>query len=83
MTVETGDIDCVADEPIFHGGNCVGYVTSGGYAHWVKKSMALGYVSADCAEDGTKLEIEILGEFYPAVVQARPLYDPDGKKMRS
>ncbi|MGH6906991.1 MAG: GcvT family protein, partial [Aestuariivirga sp.] len=83
MTVDTKDIDCVADEPIFHDGKCVGYVTSGGYAHSVKKSMAVGYVPTDCAADGTKLEIEILGQFYPAVVQARPLYDPEGKKMRS
>ena len=83
MTVETRDIDCAADEPIFHAGKCVGYVTSGGYAHWLKQSMALGYVPPECAADGARLEIEILGEFYPARVHARPLYDPEGRKMRS
>ncbi|MBI2719868.1 MAG: GcvT family protein [Rhizobiales bacterium] len=83
MIVDTRDIDCVADEPIFHAGKCVGNVTSGGYAHWVKKSMALGYVPPDCAADGTRLEIELLGEFYPATVTARPLYDPAGHRMRS
>ena len=61
----------------------MGYVTSGGYAHWVKKSMALGYVPAELAADGTRLEVELLGEFYPAHVQGRPLYDPEGKRMRS
>jgi dimethylglycine dehydrogenase len=83
MTVETSDIDCIADEPIFHAGKCVGYVTSGDYAHWVKKSMALGYVPAGLAADGTRLEIELLGQFYPAQVQGKPLYDPHGRRMRS
>jgi dimethylglycine dehydrogenase len=82
LVVETKDVDCVADEPIFHDGNCVGYVTSGGYAHWVKKSMAMGYVPTALAQHGTKLEVELLGEFYPATVTATPLYDPNGGKMR-
>jgi dimethylglycine dehydrogenase len=82
LVVETKDVDCVADEPIFHDGNCVGYVTSGGYAHWVKKSMAMGYVPTALAKHGTRLEVELLGEFYPASVTATPLYDPNGGKMR-
>ena len=83
MIVDTKDVDCVADEPIFHHGKCVGYVTSGGYAHHAKKSMAMGYVPIDCANDGTELEIELLGEFYKARVVAKPVYDPDGARMRS
>jgi dimethylglycine dehydrogenase len=82
MTVETRDIDCLADEPIFHAGKCVGYVTSGGYAHWLKKSMALGYVPAGLVSHGTRLEVELLGEFHPATVQGRAIYDPEGGRMR-
>ncbi|QEX18365.1 glycine cleavage system protein T [Hypericibacter terrae] len=82
LVVDTQDVDCVADEPIFHDGACVGYVTSGGYAHSVKKSMAMGYVPTALAGHGTKLEVELLGEFYPATVTATPLYDPNGGKMR-
>jgi dimethylglycine dehydrogenase len=82
LVVETKDVDCVADEPIFHDGNCVGYVTSGGYAHWVKKSMAMGYVPTALAKHGTRLEVELLGEFYPATVTTTPLHDPNGGKMR-
>jgi len=74
---------CLGDEPIFHHGKCVGYVSSGGYAHHAKKSMAMGYVPMACAADGTDLEIELLGEFYKARVAARPVYDPDGQRMRS
>jgi dimethylglycine dehydrogenase len=82
MTIETDDIDVSNDEAILKDGACVGYVTSGGYAHWVGKSMALGYVPPDLAADGTALEVEILGSLYPATVTARPLYDPNGGKMR-
>jgi len=82
MAVDTKDIDCIADEPIFHDGKCVGYVTSGGYGHWVKQSIALGYVPANLARDGTALEIELLGNFYQARVLGKPLYDPDGARMR-
>jgi dimethylglycine dehydrogenase len=83
LVVNTKDVDCVADEPIFHDGKCVGYVTSGGYGHWVKKSLAMGYVPAALAKDGTKLQVELLGDFYDATVTGKPLYDPSGAHMRS
>ena len=61
----------------------MGYVSSGGYAHRVQKSMAMGYVQADHASAGTKLQVEILGEFYEATVLVGAIYDPNGAKMRS
>ncbi len=82
MVVETDDIDVSNDEAILKDGTCVGYVSSGGYAHWVGKSLALGYVPPPLAADGTALEIEINGRFYPAAVTARPLNDPEGARMR-
>ena len=63
-------------------GAAVGYISSGGYAHHVCRSMAMGYVPAELASGGQKLEVEILGEMYRAEVQAVPLYDLDGLKMR-
>lgn len=83
MIVDTNQVDANADEPIFSNGACVGSVTSGGFAHWVEQSMSMGYVPAELARDGTKLEVEILGERYPAIVTATPLYDPQGLRMRS
>ena len=76
-------IDVTLDEAIMKDGNAVGYVSSGGYTHYVGKSMAMGYVESAYATPGTQLEVEIIGEFYPAVVQGPPLYDPDGGRMRS
>ncbi len=83
MTVETLDIDVSNDEAILKNGECVGYVTSGGYAHHVGKSMALGYLPVELAKDGTLLEVEINGTLYPAQVCGEALYDPPGEKARS
>jgi dimethylglycine dehydrogenase len=62
----------------------VGWVTSGGYAHYVGKSMAQGYVPAALAEDESAglFEIEILGHRRPARINVEPLFDPTGEKMR-
>jgi len=40
-------------------------------------------VPPELSADGTTLEVEINGEFYPAIVTADPLYDVKGAKMRS
>ncbi len=82
MVLETDDIDVSNDEAILKDGECVGYVTSGGFAHHVGKSMALGYVPSEHSGDGTAFEVEILGKRYPAKVVAQPVYDPAGLRMR-
>jgi len=82
MTIDTDDIDVSNDEAILQDGVCVGYVTSGGYAHHVQQSMALGYVPAELANAGTALEVEINGEMYAAKIIDVALYDPAGDKMR-
>ncbi|MBZ9820391.1 FAD-dependent oxidoreductase [Mesorhizobium sp. CA4] len=63
----------------------VGWVTSGGYAHYVQKSMAQGYVPAALAEDESAglFEIEILGHRRPARINIEPPFDPSGEKMRT
>ena len=76
-------IDVSNDEAILHDGKAVGYVSSGGYAHHVGRSMAMGYVDAEHAAAGTKLQVEILGQFYDAEVLGAPLYDANGANMRA
>ncbi|WP_424988480.1 GcvT family protein [Microbulbifer sp. S227A] len=82
MTIDVDGIDVSGDEAILKDGQAVGYVSSGGYAHRVGKSMAMGYVASALAEPGTALQVEILGEFYDAEVLGGPIYDPDGANMR-
>ena len=83
LVVDVDGIDVSNDEAILHGGKAVGYVSSGGYAHHVGKSMAMGYVDADHAAAGNMLQVEILGQFYDAEVLGAPLYDANGANMRS
>ena len=83
MTIGTDGVDVVGDEAVLKDGECVGYVSSGGYAHHVRKSMAMGYVPPELAADGSALEVEINGRFYTAQVTAHPLYDGNGERMRS
>ena len=65
--------DVIGDEPIWHDGEVVGWVTSGAYAHYSGVSLALGYIPAALATPeaghvgpGNGLEIEIIGHRRPA-----------------
>ncbi|HEX8013052.1 MAG TPA: FAD-dependent oxidoreductase [Casimicrobiaceae bacterium] len=82
LVVDVADADAIGDEPIWHDGSVVGWVTSGGYGHWVAKSIALGYVPASLANAAGAFEVEILGERRRAVLAPQPLYDPQGDRMR-
>ena len=77
--------DVLGDEPIWHGGDVVGWATSGGYAHWSHASCAMGYVPAGVADPTTpadSFEIEVLGVRRPATRRDEPLFDPSGSRMR-
>ncbi|MGB3829035.1 MAG: FAD-dependent oxidoreductase [Ornithinimicrobium sp.] len=73
--------DVIGDEPIWHAGEVVGWVTSGGYAHHCETSVALGYLPAPLAQC-TDFEIEILGQRRSAVRLPECLFDPAGQRMR-
>lgn len=76
--------DVIGDEPVFHNGNVVGWITSGGYAHYSGVSLALGYIPTELATEGTTgFEIEIIGKLRPASLQLEPVLDPSGSRMRA
>jgi dimethylglycine dehydrogenase len=83
MAVDAPHADVVGYEVILKDGRCVGNVTSGMFGHWVGTSLAAGYVATELAQHGTELVIDILGQECRAVVQGKPMYDPDGLKLRS
>jgi dimethylglycine dehydrogenase len=69
---------------VLDGWRVVGGVTSGGYAHSVRLSMAQGYVPAALAthETAGMFEIEIMGERRKARINVLPPFDSDGERMR-
>jgi dimethylglycine dehydrogenase len=82
LLVEADDADAVAWEPIFERNEVVGFVTSGGYAHYAGRSVAMGMVPRERVENGADFSIEILGQRRPAVIATMPLVDSDGARMR-
>jgi dimethylglycine dehydrogenase len=80
--VDALDADCLGDEPIWHEGKVVGWVTSGAYGHSVQRSLALGYVPTALATANSGFEIEIIGERCGAERLAGAAFDPSGARMR-
>lgn len=80
--MDAEDADVIGDEAIWHGGAVVGWITSGGYAHNAGKSIAMGYVPREVADETEGFEIELLGKRYKARLQPVALFDPELERMR-
>ena len=80
--VDAIDSDIRGSEPMFKGDECVGVTTSGGYGHYVQKSLGFGYVTPELAKPGTELSIDLLGERCPARVLKEPAYDPANERLK-
>ena len=84
LVVESpGECDAPYMSTLWHGGRIVGETLSGGWGYRVDKSIALGMIQADLAEPGTRVEVEIFGDRFAAVVQKdEPLWDPKNERLR-
>ncbi len=84
LSVTADDADVIGDEPIWHDGKVVGWVTSGGYAHHVGQSLAQGYIPAELADltASGAFEVELLGERRAARLEPEPVFDPSAGRMR-
>jgi 4-methylaminobutanoate oxidase (formaldehyde-forming) len=69
-------------ETIFHDGKVVGSVTSAGFGHTLKKTIAFGYVPAALASE-TAFAISAFGKRYPVIRGPRCLYDPKGERLKA
>jgi sarcosine dehydrogenase len=68
-------------ETISHRGEVVGVVSSGGYGHTVKKTIALGYLPVEEADHKDGYAIEVYREAIPATRLAKAPYDPERKQI--
>ena len=83
MIVEVDDADVWGYEPVWQGDQVIGFVTSGGYAHYCEKSVAFALIPRDLIKAGAQFEIEILGERYNAEVITETLFDSNALRMKS
>jgi len=82
IEIDARDADASGYEPVWQAGRRVGFVTSGGYGHWLGKSLAMAMVDRAAAAQGTDLSVHVVGEERAARVIAPSPYDPGGKAMR-
>ncbi len=77
----TTDADARGGEPVTAGDNVVGVVTSGGYGHFVKKSLAFAYVKPEAMD--LALKVSILGVPCKATLLTTVPHDPEDKRPRA
>ncbi|MCW2638019.1 MAG: FAD-dependent oxidoreductase [Dactylosporangium sp.] len=72
----------LGSEPVRVGDKVVGRVTSGGYGYTVGSSIAYAYLPTAEAEPGSKVSIDIFGQWVDGVVAPDPLFDPRSTRVR-
>jgi 4-methylaminobutanoate oxidase (formaldehyde-forming) len=70
-------------EPVLVGDAVLGRVTSGGYGYTVGRSIGYAYLPVPAVQVGTRVAVEIAGNRVDGVVNAAPLYDPKGVRIRA
>ncbi|XP_068952407.1 dimethylglycine dehydrogenase, mitochondrial isoform X1 [Petaurus breviceps papuanus] len=73
LTLETDHVDPEGNESIWHDGKVVGNTTSGSYSYSIQKSLAFAYVPMELSKVGQRVEVELLGKYYPATITQEPL----------
>ena len=81
--VDAKDADVCGYEPVWDDGEVIGFVTSGGYAHASRKSVAFALIPRELINDNAEFEIEILGEMRKARIFTDTLFDPTNQRMRT
>jgi 4-methylaminobutanoate oxidase (formaldehyde-forming) len=83
LTLDDPRSIALGSEPVrTEAGEIVGRVTSGGYGYAIGASIAFAYVPVAHADVGTRLSVDIFGEWIDGEVRAEPLYDPKGERVR-
>ena len=83
LVLDDPSVVVMGKEPIIIDGDAVGYVTSAGYCPTIAASVAYGYLPADHANPGSRVEIEYFASRHGAVVSPDPLFDPKGERLRA
>ncbi len=82
------DVTLSGGETVIRNGERCGWLTSGGYGHWIGKSIGMGYVRDQSGVDRRHVlsgsyELEAATIRIPAEVTLAPLHDPRGARQNS
>jgi sarcosine dehydrogenase len=78
----SGEQPWLGGEAILRDGVVVGNARSAGYGYTIGRSLACGYLPIALFEQSPSFEIEALGGRSRVSRHDRPLYDPDGSRLR-
>uniref|UniRef100_A0A8C5B0L4 Dimethylglycine dehydrogenase n=1 Tax=Gadus morhua TaxID=8049 RepID=A0A8C5B0L4_GADMO len=73
LTMDTDNVDPEGNETIWLNGKVVGNTTSGAYSYSTQQSLAFAYLPVELCSVGQKVEVEMLGRKYAAMVVQEPL----------
>ena len=79
--------DVIGDEPVWHDGKVVGWITSGGYGHHVSDRSPWATCRPSSRRPTARAAVvsrsrsSVVG--CPARLQPEPLFDPSGGRMRA
>lgn len=77
------DADARGSEAIYKGDKLIGRATHGGYGYRTGKSIALAMVRPEYGDEGSAMEIRILGNRYSATVVGESPFDPANERLRA
>ena len=75
--------DPLGSESVWHQGNPVGQISSGGYAYDQGNYLAFAYLKPELNQVGNEFEVMVMGEPRRAVIVEQCVYDPQNLLPRS
>jgi glycine cleavage system aminomethyltransferase T len=82
LTIDDPSAVVMGKEPVYDGGQAVGYVTSAAYGYTIGKGIAYAWLPADLATPGRAVDIGYFDRRIAAQVAEEPLFDPTMSRLR-
>ena len=83
LEIDVDDADASGYEPVWQGNRRVGFVTSGGFGHYIRKSLAMALVDREAISNGKPLDVHVVGQRFAARILEKPPWDPAGERIRA
>ena len=83
LAVDTDGAEVHGSDGVYHDGECIGMVTTGGYGFHVGQGLAFAYLRPEYSTPGRELQVRVVGDLRPARVLTEPVHDPSGERLRA
>ena len=82
IAIDTEGASAVANEGLYHEGELVGRITSGGYSYTLGHDVAIALLPVELGAPGERVEAPILGQMRRGRVIEESPYDPESLRCR-